>query len=299
MKIFVTGGTGYIGQRVVAELVEAGHDVIALVRSPDRAEPVSSLGAAAAIGELATPRRYRGPAGRADVIVHLGFDYSDPVATDALAIDTFLEATEGREATFVYTSGMWVVGDTGGATVGDDAPTDHPARIVAWRVPLERRVLEASKGGRVTAVVRPGHAYGLGGGITTRMFSTAAKTGVAEYVGDGTNHWSNIHVDDLARLYRTVVESGVGGVYQAVDGTPETVASMAAAVSRAAGGDGSTRSIPLEKAREKLGPMADAMCLDQLLAAPAALGLGWRPEHPSFTGSVDRSFEEWRAAQEG
>lgn len=298
MKIFVTGGTGYIGRRVVTELVEAGHEVVGLARSPERGETLAELGAAAAIGELSTPHRYRGAAARVDVIVHMGFDYSSPVENDRLAIQAFLEATEGREATVVYTSGLWVVGNTGGATLGDDAPVDEPAEIVEWRVPHERRVLEAAGDGRVTAVVRPGFVYGRGGGLTARMFATAAKTGAAEYVGDGTNYWSNIHVDDLARLYLAIVESGKSGIYNAVDGTPETVASIAAAASRAAGGDGSTRGVSVDEVRQKLGAVADAMCLDQRLVAPAALALGWRPERTSFTGSAPAAFEEWLDTRE-
>lgn len=293
----MTGGTGYIGRTVVAELISGGHDVVSLARSDTGRGVLAELGAGAVAGDLTDAASYRDAAARADAVIHLGFDYRNPIESDLVATETLLDATAGRESRVIGTSGVWVVGDTHGETLGDDASTDHPAEIVAWRVPHEQRVLEAGGSRRTTAVVRPANVYGHGGGLTGRMFSTAVKSGSAEYVGDGTNRWPNIHVDDLARLYRRVVESGVGGVFQAVDGTPETVADIAHAASRAAGADGSVAGIPLENAREKLGPVADAMCLDQLLAAPAARALGWKPEHVSFTAAAPVAFDEWVASR--
>ncbi len=256
-----------------------------------------ALGADAVSGDLTHVESYRHVVRGADAIVHLGFDYRTAAETDRLSIDGFLEATEDRESHLVYTSGMWVVGDTGGATVGDDASTDHPAEIVAWRSDHERRFLAGHGAGRTASVVRPGHVYGRGGGLTARMFATAVRSGEAEFVGEGSAFWSNIHVDDLARLYAAVVEAGDGGVYQAVDGTPERTAIVAEAASRAAGAEGRTRSVPLDQARQKMGAFADAMCLDQKLSAPRARSLGWEPEYVSFTSSADVAFAEWDAAR--
>jgi nucleoside-diphosphate-sugar epimerase len=307
MKIFVTGATGYVGGPVVAELVAADHEVTALCRSAEKEPALRELGANPLPGDLTDAASYRDAAGAADAIIHLGFDYRAAVDADRTAIDTFLAVTEGRDAIVIGTSGLWVLGDTGGRTLGDDAPTDAPAAIVKWRVPHERRVLEAGGPGtgggdgprRVTAVVRPGYVYGGGGGSTARMFATAVKSGAAEYIGDGANHWNNIHVDDLARLYLAIVETRTGGVFNAVDGTPETVAAIATAACLAAGGDGSINPVPLEKAREKIGPVADAMCLDARLSAPAARALGWAPRHSSFTKAAATAFAEWRAARRG
>lgn len=293
----MTGGTGYIGRAVAAELISGGHDVASLARSDTGRDVLAELGAGAVAGDLTDAASYRDAAARADAVIHLGFDYRAPVESDVVATETLLEATAGRESRVVGTSGLWVVGDTRGKTLGDDAPTDDPAEIVAWRVPHERLILDGGGARRTTAVVRPGYVYGRGGGFTGRMFATAVKTGAAEYVGDGTNRWNSIHVADLARLYRRVVESGAGGVFQAVDGTPETVVDIAHAASRAAGADGSVEGIPLETARGKLGPVADAMCLDQLLAAPAARVLGWEPEHVSFTAAAPVAFDEWVASR--
>lgn len=303
MRIFVTGGSGYIGRAVVAELVERGHAVTGLARSTDTAAVLRDLGAATVAGDLWSAGEWAPAARASDAVIHLAMDLKAPARGDAAVFDAVLgspdEGASGSEAqsgpAFVYTSGLWVVGDTGGATVGDDADTTHPAELVAWRVPSENRVLAAAAAGRTAAVIRPGSVYGRGGGASARMFATAVKSGAAEYVGDGANRWSSIHVDDLAGLFALVVETGATGPINAVDGHPERVSEIAEAASRAAGAEGRTTPLPLERVREKLGAYADALCLDIGAEAPAARALGWAPSRPSFTASAEQAFAEWRA----
>lgn len=296
MQVFVTGGTGYIGSRLIRELVEAGHDVVALTRSSEKAPELESLGATPLEGNLLHPGTWRDPASEADAAIHAAFDYGAPERGDRVALDALLEATAEGDGRLIYTSGCWVVGDTEGETVADDAPTDRPADIVRWRVPHERLVVESSREARPAAVVRPGIVYGRAGGLVARMFETARDTGAAEFVGGGFNHWSLIHVDDLARLYRIVLEAGADGIIQAVDGDPTRVADVAGTASLAAGAGGETRPVPLEEARTRIGAMADALCLDQRLSAPRARELGWEPARASFTEAVYDAYDEWEAA---
>jgi len=299
MQVFVTGGTGYIGKTLISELMDAGHGVVALTRSTDKAPMLESLGAIPLEGNLHQPGTWRRAAAEADAAIHAAFDYGAPEQGDRAALDALLEATAEGGGHLIYTSGCWVVGDTGGEVVGDDAPTDRPAEIVRWRVPHEREVVGASREDRPAAVVRPGIVYGREGGLVARMFETARDTGAAEFVGGGFNHWSLVHVDDLARLYRIVLEEGAEGIVQAVDGEPTRVADVAGSASLAAGAGGETRPVPLEDAGARIGAMADALCLDQRLSAPKARELGWEPERESFTEAVYDAYAEWEAAAGG
>ena len=299
MDIFVTGGTGFIGRHLIAELVGAGHRVVALNRSPEKAPMLEALGASVHPGDLLDGSTYLEAARAADGVIHAAFDYEATAEGDREALDTLLDGTADRASPFIYTSGCWVVGDTGGRAAGDDASTEHPAPLVAWRVPHERRVLDEAAGGRRASVVRPGMVYGHEGALTARLFQTAASDGAAEYIGDGENHWSMIHVEDLARLYRVTLTRSDGGMVQAVDGRPLKVARVAEAASEAAGAGGETRPIPVEAAREKLGPVANALCLDQRLVAPAARAMGWSPDRASFARAAGDAFREWRAAAGG
>lgn len=299
MNIFVTGATGYIGHAVVAELAGAGHGVTGLVRSDEKAEQVRRLGARALVGDIARPDTYRDQAAAHDALVHTAFDIGPgAVAADRTAIETLIAAARaGSARSLVYTSGIWVLGATGDAPAFEDAPTDHPAALVTWRVEHERLALEAGDDRLATVVVRPGIVYGGRGGLLGAHFESAEKEGAATYVGDGANRVPMIHVEDLARLYRLIVERHAAGVFHAVDGHGPLLAQVAEAASRAAGRGGATRSIPLAEARKTLGPFADALALDQLVQSRRAVELGWRPQHPSFLGGADQAYRDWKSAQ--
>lgn len=303
MRVFITGGTGYIGSAVVQELLSAGHEVTVLTRSPDRVERLERLGVEPLVGRLQEPEAYASAAAEHDAILHCAFDYADDgVATDRRAVEALTAAA--REAgsadgprTFVYTSGCWILGEAGEEPAGEDAPVDRPAEIVAWRPEHERRALGAAEGGLATAVVRPGVVYGGSGGLTARLFTSAEEKGAAAYVGTGENHWSMVHRRDLAGLYRLVAEARAGGVFHGVDGHPLRVADAARAASEAVGAGGAVRGIPLAEAREKLGPVADALALDQRLVTRRAGELGWEPEIRSFLDGAERAYRELKASR--
>ena len=299
MNIFVTGATGYIGHALVVELAAAGHAVTGLVRSDEKAEQVRRLGARAVVGDIAKPDTYRDRAAEHEALVHTAFD-SGPgaVAADWTAIDTLIAAAgDGHAQSLVYTSGIWVLGATGDTPAFEDAPTDRPAALVTWRVEYERLVLAAGGDRLATAVVRPGIVWGGRGGLLGAYFESAGKEGAAKVIGDGGNRVPMVHVEDLARLYRRVVERRARGVVHAVDGHAVLISQIAAAASQAAGKGGATRTVPLEEARKTLGPFADALALDQVVQSRRAAALGWKPDHPSFLGEADRAYRDWRSAQ--
>lgn len=300
MYIFVTGATGYIGHAVVGELVALGHEVTGLARSDEKAEVVRRLGARAVVGDIAEPATYREIAAEHEALIHTAFDASaTAVAADRTAVETLLAAAHagGKARSLVYTSGIWVLGATGQAPAFEGAPTDHPAALVTWRPPHEHLVLEAGIHHLACAVIRPGVVYGGRGGLIGSYFESAEKEGAAAYVGDGSNRIPMIHVEDLARFYRRVVEHHGRGVFHAVDGNAVTLADVARAASEAAGRQGATRAIPLEEARRTLGPFADCLALDQLVESRRTTELGWRPEHPNFLGEAAKAYLEWKSVQ--
>lgn len=300
MRVFVTGAAGYVGSAIARAFVDAGHEVTGLHHSPGSAGRVSALGARPVQGDVADPGSYRATAEGHEAMVHVAFDYGSPVETDLAAIDTLLGI--GREEVgnrqMIYTSGCWVLGDTGERAAGEDAPVEDPAEIVAWRPAHEAQVLGSADETFVTSVVRPGMVYGGRGGLVSRFFESAETDGAAAYVGDGANRWSLVHREDLGRLYVKIAESRAGGVFHGVDGTPVRVAEAARAASEAAGAGGETRSIPLDEARKEMGPMAGALVLDQALETKRAGDVGWSPTHPSFLDSVEAAYAEWRSGAE-
>lgn len=298
MRVFITGGTGYIGSAIVAELRRHGHEVSGLCRSDESARRLEEAGVQPVRGDLKQPSSFTAAAAGHDVWIHTAFEYSEQgVEADRTAIEGLVRAAGESEGggVLTYTSGVWVLGDTGDVPADETASTEKAADIVAWRPEHERLVLDAGTDELVTAVVRPGVVYGGSRGLVGRMFETAMERGAAEYIGTGTNRWSLVHREDLARLYHTIADGRAAGVFHGVDGEAPRVAEVAEALSEAAGADGRTAAVPLETARQKMGPVADALCLDQVVVTERSAELGWVPERSSILEAADEYFEEWSA----
>src|SRR6202165_1459790 len=180
MKVFLTGGSGYIGSAVALALKKAGHDVLALVRSEAKGEGLKNAGIKLAVGELGTPAGYAGGAWGRAAFVHLAQDWTPQgPELDRKTIGSARDLLRGQVgATFIYTSGCWVQGPTNG--VADESSPLKPARAVAWRPAHEQAALEMAKDGIRSVVVRPGIVYGGSrGGIPAMFFGTALKQGTA------------------------------------------------------------------------------------------------------------------------
>jgi nucleoside-diphosphate-sugar epimerase len=294
MKIFLTGATGYIGSAVVAALRKAGHEVSGLSRSDAGDATLRRLGATPVRGALGAVAKLAGVLSAQDALIHAAVDYGLGPPADREALDALISAARAahRPVSVVYTSGVWVLGETA-APSGEDALVDHPGAAVAWRPAHERAALDAASGDVATVIIRPGIVFGERRGLVSPWFAQAVEKGAAEIVGHGRNRWALVHRDDLAELYRLAVERRARGVLHGVDGTPTSLAEAARAASAAAG-KGAIRSIPLEEARKQLGPMADALAMDQVVVAPRATELGWRPAHGPFSAESARAFREWQ-----
>lgn len=294
MNVFVTGATGYVGSAVVRAFVARGHRVTGLSRSPEKDVALKALGADPLRGALPDLAGMTGKLTAYDVLVHAAMDYGLGPPADRVAVEALLGAARSARAprVVVYTSGVWVLGETA-APAGEDASTAKPAAAVAWRPAHEKLVLDAASGSVATAVVRPGIVWGEKRGLLASFMESARKDGAAAHVGKGQNRWPPVHREDLAALYRLVVERRARGVYHGVDGTAPRLSEIARALSEAAGAKGATRSIPLEEARKTMGPMADALATDQVVVAPRSAELGWKPSRPTFPEAARMAFEEW------
>jgi nucleoside-diphosphate-sugar epimerase len=300
MRIFLTGATGYIGSAVMDALLRSGHEVTALVRDPEKAEQVSGRGVHPIIGELSRPASYAGAAESADSIIHTALESSKrKVKVDRQAIDTLLGAAArrvaaGLRARVVYTSGVWVLGNTVGGT--EATPLD-PTQFDAWRPDHEQLLLEALPDGIRTVVIRPGVVYGGARGIVGDLLKDAAN-GLVRVVGTGQNHWACVYDRDLADLYvRVATLDDAAGVYHANDEADESVDDIGEAISQQGQMRPDVRHMPIDEARKKMGPYADSLALDQIVRSPRARALGWAPTLRSVAGSVARLFEEFRTAR--
>jgi len=252
------------------------------------------------MGDLTVPATYAAVAEDCSLLVHCAFDGSgDKVNADWAVIETFLAAGKAgaRPKTFIYTSGVWVYGDTGGRLVDETSPLDAAA-VVAWRPAHENAVLGAThmKG----LVIRPGCVYGKQGGMTGMWFAGATGAAPFNVVGDGRNRWAMVHVWDLAEAYVKLAESGLGGeAFNVTDRSRAMVGEMAWATARAAGYEGEVTFVPAAQAEASFGPFAQALALDQHVDARKAVRLlGWQPRFGGFVDGVATYLAAWKAAQE-
>ena len=297
MRIFLTGGSGYIGSAVLDAFVRAGHTVDTLVRNSEKAALVQARGGRPILGDLSEPASYADAAAGADGVVHTASEPSPRrAAVDAAAIGVML-SPEAREGRFViYTSGIWVLGNC--TSPADETAPLNPVEMVAWRPAHEARVLKAATAGIRPIVIRPGVVYGGSRGIVGDLFKDAANS-LVRVVGSGDNHWPLVYDRDLAELYvRLAVHPDASGVFHANDEGDERVNDLVAAIAKQAPTNPSVRHVPFAEARQKMGPYADALALDQIVRSPRARAIGWNPSLHSVAGNAPRLFEEWRRGKE-
>jgi nucleoside-diphosphate-sugar epimerase len=302
-RVFLTGSTGYVGSAVLDALLRAGQQVSAVVREPAKAERLSNRGVECVLGELGTPRSYASAAESADVLVHTALDRSrNGPAVDRLAVETLIAAAAKRKArglttALVYTSGVWVLGPTQGKA-DEEAPL-RPTTLASWRPEHERLVLDAGEDPSIrAAVIRPAVVYGGARGIVADLLKNALN-GLVRIVGDGQNHWPCVYDRDLADLYlRVAMHPDARGIFHANDEADERVIDIVEAIASHAKMRPDIRHVPIDEARAKMGPYAEALALDQIVRSPRARALGWTPTLHSVSGNVARLLEEFRTARE-
>jgi nucleoside-diphosphate-sugar epimerase len=267
--------------------------VTALVRTAERAADLRARGVTPILGNLAEPETYAVAAGLCDGTIHTasGASARGP-QINRLALETLLAHARGF---FIYTSGVWVLGDTNGPATEESAL--KPAQHVSWRPEHERLVLDAGNGLR-TVVVRPGIVYGGFRGIVADLLKDAVN-GLIRVIGTGENHWALVYDRDLGDLYaRLAATSDASGVFHATDHGDERVGDIVESLLAALQMRPEVRHVPLDEARKKLKTYADALALDQIVRSPRARALGWTPSLHSVCRNIPRLLEEWRRGKE-
>lgn len=283
MKVFVTGATGYIGKAVCKELKDNGHEVIGLTHNSRHRDILEEMGVQAVVADLKSTEQWKNYLDEVNGAIHLAQDREDPAGVDTAVIETIIKAFNGTPKRFVYTSGIWVLGNTGPEQATESDPT-NPIPMVEWRAANEKRLITAENTKEVNLViVRPAIVYGDGGGIPAMLARSAYENGAARYIGDGDNLWPMVELHDLANLYVLALTKGESGeIYHGADNAQSyTMRELAEAASEGAGRDGKTESWPVAEARKELGPLVEALTLSQNVSgAKAGTYLGWETRAP-------------------
>jgi nucleoside-diphosphate-sugar epimerase len=282
MKVALTGATGFIGSHVLMDLYKHGHEVTALVRDNDQADRVASRGATPTVVDLYDRSAVGRILGDADGAIHTASPGDATSADlDSAVVDAAIDAYAGTGKPYIEISGLWVYGAN--TSITEESPFQAPA-LVAWKEPIERRVLGVKDMRGV--VVVSGVAYGDGGGGIPGLLlgSPRDNQGNLIMLGTGQQHWPTVHAADLADFFRRVLEDDTArGYYVIGNGLNPSVAELTEAAAMAAGAPGAVPGSD-EEARERLGAyFAEVLLLDQgTIAAKARAELEWSPSHPGL-----------------
>jgi nucleoside-diphosphate-sugar epimerase len=304
MKVFVAGGTGAVGARLVPLLVAHGHEVTAMTRTPGKAGVIRAAGAIPVVADGLDAVAVRDAVVRAEpeVVVHemtglagmtslRRFDHEFAL-TNRLrteGTDNLLDAARAAGARrFVAQSyGNWNYARTGDAPKREEDPFDPapPARqtrsLAAIRH-VEAAVTEALDlegiALRYGGLYGPGTNLSLGGDLVELV-----RRRKLPVIGDGAGVWSFLHVDDAAAATAAAIEGGAPGVYNVADDEPAPVAEWLPELARAIDAK-APRHVPVWLGRLAAGEVGVSMMtrIRGASNAKAKRDLGWLPHYRSW-----------------
>jgi nucleoside-diphosphate-sugar epimerase len=298
MKVFVTGASGYIGGSICHRLVELGHEVTGLVRTPDQASLLQGRGIETVLGSLDDADLLERAALAADAVINAA--NSDHF----FSIRTFVTALAGTGKTLIHTSGSSIVcddamGSEPSSVVYEDDTPFTPMLHRTPRVEIDRMVRTAGVTQGVRAVVIcPTMVYGEGYGLKTesdqlpKIVAKSRVLGAGVYIGTGKTIWSNVFISDLVDLYVLALERAPSGAFFFAENGETTFESIATSVSRSLGYEGKTVSWDVKAAIAELGGFARIALStnSRVRATNARRLLGWQPNGPSLAHAVEQGL---------
>jgi nucleoside-diphosphate-sugar epimerase len=264
----VTGGSGFIGGRLIESLVGDGRAVRALARSQSSADRVAGLGAEPARGELGDPESLRVAAEGCEVAFHAAAKVEDSGPWDEFERDNVDGTRNVVEACAAAGVGRLVHVSTeavliaGQPLVGVDeaAPlrTDSRAPYARSKALAEEAVRDRAPGNPVgpgrepkeptgmdSVVVRPRFVWGAGDQTLLPGIVAMVRSGRFAWIGGGGHRTDVTHVDNVVAGLRLAAErGGSGDVYFVTDGEPVVFREFVSELLRTQGVEPPTRSIP-------------------------------------------------------
>ncbi|MCB9751058.1 MAG: SDR family oxidoreductase [Myxococcales bacterium] len=286
MRVFVTGGTGFIGAAVVEELLRAGHEVLGLARSRSSADALRAAGASAHHGALEDLERLRAGARACDGVVHLGFvhdfsRYKEACELDRRVIAALGDALRGSSRPLIVTSGT--LATPGREASEHDRHAEGASRLTPRAASEEAADALAARGVRVGVVRASPSVHGPGDhGLVPMLIETARRQRASAYVDDGANRWNAVHRRDAAAVFARALErTGPGDRFHAVAESAIPFRSIAAVI-------GERMGLPVirvssEDAPAHFGWLSWIAALDcPTSSALTRAALDWTPSHPGL-----------------
>jgi nucleoside-diphosphate-sugar epimerase len=321
VKVFVTGGTGFIGGTVVRRLRERGDDVVCLVRSPEKAAKVTALGAESVSGDLGDAEAIRRAMEGCDAVVHAAAMYEvgipakqHPAMWEANVAGTecvMKAALEAKVAKIVYVSTCGVFGNTHRKVV--DESYEHPGKEFTsyyeeTKLEAHRIVKRMIEDGLPAVIVQPGGVYGPDDTSQVADLLQEFFVGKLPLLPFPEFGICMTHVDDIAAGILLALDKGRIGEAYVLSGPVTTMREAIETVAAASGRKAPKRAmpVPLMKALTPIGPLVGKLMgqppnLRELISS--ADGVTFWASHEKASrelGYAPRGMEEgWRQTLEG
>jgi nucleoside-diphosphate-sugar epimerase len=304
MKIFIAGGSGVLGKRLVTRLVSGGHEVVAMTRSHGKTTALTELGAVVAVADAFDREGVIQAVMRAEpeVVIHQltaltgvtnlrkfdrEFALTNRLRTEGT--DHLLEASRaaGARRFIAQSYGGWNYAPRGSIAKSEEdyfnpsPPAAQRQSLDAFRH-LESAVLGADELEGV--VLRYAGFYGPGTSVAQHGEVTElVRKRRLPIIGAGTGIWSFLHIDDAATATVAAIDRGAPGVYNVADDEPAPVSDWLPALADAVGAK-PPRRIPLWVGRLVAGEVVVSMMtqIRGISNAKAKRELGWSPRYPSY-----------------
>jgi nucleoside-diphosphate-sugar epimerase len=214
MRIFLTGATGFIGSKLIPELLQAGHQVLGLTRSDAGAKQLVAAGAEAHRGDLEEPTTVGSGAEKADAVIHCAFDhdfsrFAENCQKDKRNIEAIGEALAESKRPLLITSAVGM-GSRGPGQLGTedffDEAHQHPRKISE-----ETGNALLARGLNVSFMRLPQVHDTRKQGLISPLVELSRSKGRVAYLGEGKNRLAAAHVSDVARLYKLAIERAEPG----------------------------------------------------------------------------------------
>jgi nucleoside-diphosphate-sugar epimerase len=288
LRIFVTGANGFIGGAVASVLVAAGHAVRGLVRDKAKAGAVAAHGVDPVVGNLDEPTLLQAEARAADAVVNAAS--SDHRG----AVEALIAGLADSGKPLIHSSGSSIVADLAmgepSDCIFDEATPLAPLPDKAPRVAIDRLVLGAAGAGIRSVVLCNTMIYGHALGPPAQsvqipaLVRQAKASRVVHYIGRGLNRWSNVHIADVAALYRLALAKAPAGTFMYVESGEAALGEIATAIATRLG-MGAPQSWSAGEAIAAWGRNMATFSLgsNSRVRGKAAAALGWAPARRSVT----------------
>jgi hypothetical protein len=298
MKIFVTGGTGFVGRYVTGRLSGAGHEIVILTRSAGRAKervPWATI----VEGDPKQPGVWQQRAAESDAALNLAGSCIFTVWTDS-ARKTILEsrilttrnlvdalAASGKEKILISTSAVGYYGSRMDDEILDeDAPpgAEFMSRIcVEW----ENEAKRAAESGTRVSLCRFGIVLGRGGGSLAMMLP-AFRYMLGSSIGSGRQWMSWIHLEDLFNIFSLLLsDSDITGPVNCVAPNPVRNAEFARTLARALGRPVLLPGVPAFALRTVLGEFANVVLKGQRVSPKRLMETGFSFRFPTLQQALE------------